>query len=179
MMYTHKSKILALVCSLFAVLTACQSQNGGNKFPNTVDGVRQMATDLSKRTRDEIKKMAPTMNDCKAIMKEEGDAKKLYDYSIKLYEQLDKRDQNPIQPREGQTEVLVNKVTVGGANMEEEKKKQAGGIQKLLDKMNKDITIYEFHFVEPGKTYGRKFTGLVYANNKWLFIPKMWRGFND
>ncbi|OJJ18220.1 hypothetical protein BKI52_25700 [marine bacterium AO1-C] len=171
-------KINFLILALWAMVSACQSQSQ-SKYANTKEGVTQMAQDLRKSSPSDIKKMAPTMDDCKAIMTDEKDAQTLYDYSLKLYEQVDGMSESPIRVREGQTEVLVNKITIGGENMAEEQKEFSGGFKRVFDKMKKGITMYEFNYVEPGKTSGRRYDGLVYANNKWIFVPKMWRGFRD
>ncbi|HAS44789.1 MAG TPA: hypothetical protein DCS93_30195 [Microscillaceae bacterium] len=170
-------KINLLVLALWAMVSACQGQK--TKYPNTKEGVMQMAQALGEVSPSDIKKMAPTMEDCKAIMKNEEDAKKLHEYSEKGYERLTKMSESPIRGREGQTEILVNQLTVGGENMAEELKEFSGGYKKAVEKMKAGIVMYEFNFVEPGETRGRRFDGLMNVNNKWVLVPKFWRAFRN
>ena len=171
-------KINFLLLALVVAASACKSQSQ-NKYPNTKQGVAQMAKALGKAPMSDIKKLAPTMEDCKAIMKNEEDAQKLYEYSEKGYKELDKMSESPIRGKEGQIEVLVDQLTVGGKNVSEESQEFPGGYTKAIDKMNKGIVMYQFSFVEPGETRGRRFDGLVYVNNKWVLVPKFWRAFRN
>ncbi len=171
-------KINLLLLALVVAASACKSQSQ-NKYSNTKEGVAQMAKALGKAPMSDIKKLAPTMEDCKAIMKNEEDAQKLYEYSQKGYERLNRMSESPIHGRENQTEILVNQLTVGGENVSEEIKEFSGGYQKVMDKMKGGIVLYEFNFVEPGETRGRRFDGLMYINNKWVLVPKFWRAFRN
>lgn len=176
--FDEKYKISTLVfVLLFAVGVFPGKVQGQSKYSDTKEGVKQMAKDLKKASVADIKKLMPTMDDCKAIMKTEVDARKLYNYVVKMSSALDKMSESPIRSRENQTAVLVKKVTIGGANMLNEQYEFPGGYKKIFKKMKKGITLYEFKYVEPEMDYGRRYDGLMLINNKWVFIPKMWRAF--
>ena len=172
----YKISILVFLL-LFAVSTFQIKVQGQSKYPDTKKGVKQMALDLKKASIEDIKKLMPTMDDCKAIMKAEMDARKLYNYVEKMSSALVKMTESPIKARKGQTAVLVKKVTIGGANMLNEQYEFPGGYKKIFKKMKKGITLYEFKYVEPEMDYGRRYDGLMFINNKWVFVPKMWRAF--
>ena len=50
-----------------------------------------------------------------------------------------------------------------------------GGYKDVLDYFVADVPIGRFKFVEPGETLGLAFDGLIFVNNRWVFMPKPWR----
>jgi hypothetical protein len=117
------------------------------------------------------KKLRPTLADYKAyfIAGSWQKAKTAYDQVW---------DQYPIavKPNPVQTELLLWNATVdelkngtGDANQ------FPGGYKDIIQHIKPGHTIYRFKFVEPGKTIGMAFDGLVFINGHWVLIPKPWR----
>ncbi len=50
-----------------------------------------------------------------------------------------------------------------------------GGYRKVADKLRPGVVLYAFKFVEPGKTLGMAYDGLVKVNGHFRIIPKPWR----
>ncbi|QQS14123.1 MAG: hypothetical protein IPK81_08065 [Rhodospirillales bacterium] len=50
-----------------------------------------------------------------------------------------------------------------------------GGYAKVAGDLRPGVPIVRFKFVEPGKTAGMAFDGLVHVNGRWVFIPGPWR----
>jgi len=62
------------------------------------------------------------------------------------------------------------------ANDELELSKFPGGYAKVKDYFIFDYPIASFEFVKAGETSGLRFTGLIFVGNKWVLMPKPWRG---
>lgn len=82
-----------------------------------------------------------------------------------------------IKPKAGQTELLLwsassedVKAWTGAA-----KEHFPGGYEKVGQHLNPGLTLYRFKFVEPGKTLGMAFDGLVHVDGRWVIFPKPWR----
>jgi hypothetical protein len=54
-------------------------------------------------------------------------------------------------------------------------KELAGGWKEAAAKMKPGLKVYRFHFLEPGKTAGMSYDGLIYVNGNWRVFPKPWR----
>lgn len=168
------SKLNLMLAIVFLSIGKGQSQTVKQKnYPNTKEGVRQIANALDGANATVLKSFEASLDDCKALMKGEGDAQKLYAYSQKLFRNI---LAGAVKSKAGQTEILVFALTTG-SNESSEKDRFAGGYVNNLGKFNDGITMYTFKYVEPGNTSGMRFDGLTYVNNKWVFIPKMWRAF--
>ena len=83
-----------------------------------------------------------------------------------------------VKPKAGQSELLMWPATVidldegiGNAG------KFPGGYKKVMIHIRLGHTIYRFKFVEPGKTLGMAYDGLVFLNGRWVMFPKPWRIF--
>ncbi len=84
-------------------------------------------------------------------------------------------DQIRVMPKPGQTELLLWGATSaelksGGGHAGQ----FPGGYSKVRDALQPDVRLYRFKFVEPGKTSGMAFDGLVHVG-RWVLIPKPWR----
>ena len=81
-----------------------------------------------------------------------------------------------LAPKPGQTELLLNSAT-----SDDFKKGTAaaaefpGGYKQVADKFKPGVTLYRFKFVEPGKTIGMAYDGLVLVNGNWRLFPKPWQ----
>jgi hypothetical protein len=117
------------------------------------------------------KTLRPTQADYKAYFVEGS-----WQKAQTAYNQL--WDQYPmaVKPKPTQTELLLWKASV------EELKNGTGdsgqfpsGYKDIIRHIKPGHTIYRFKFVEPGKTIGMAFDGLVFINGHWVLIPKPWR----
>jgi hypothetical protein len=54
-----------------------------------------------------------------------------------------------------------------------------GGYRDVLRYIVADVPIGRFKFVKPGATLGLAFDGLIFVNDRWVFMPKPWRGLPD
>ena len=85
-----------------------------------------------------------------------------------------------IGPKPGQSELLVVYTTTGalksGAPVLDE---FPGGYKKVAPYFKADVPIVRFKFVEPGKTLGMAYDGLVFVNDSWMWMPKPWRALEN
>jgi hypothetical protein len=49
-----------------------------------------------------------------------------------------------------------------------------GGYQQVKDWFMPGLTIYVWHYTEPGAEHGMFYNGLVHLNGHWAFFPKPW-----
>jgi len=145
------------------------------KQDGTDEGARAVLGEFLKANVDHAalsKRLRPTKDDYLAVFEPEF-AKKLEAFHAPAWD----GGQVVIAPKAGQTQLLVNRATT------EELKKWAptaaqnfpGGYQKVAAKFKDGLTIYSFKFVQPGKTSGTAFDGLVHVNGNWRIFPKPWR----
>lgn len=84
-----------------------------------------------------------------------------------------------VGPKPGQTDVLVvhtyTDMIKDGAPVVRE---FPGGYTDVQNYMKPGIPIVYFKFVEPGKTTGYAFDGLVFVDGRWVLMPKPWRALN-
>lgn len=143
-------------------------------FPGTDDGAKQLANAFLKPGADCAalsKQLRPTAADYAAVF--EGD------FGSKVAAAWDpawESGQMVMAPKAGQTEVKISSATTdelkaGTGNASE----LAGGWKEVAPKMKPGLKVYRFHFLEPGKTAGMSFDGLIYVNGNWRVFPKPWR----
>lgn len=120
-----------------------------------------------------LQQLKANFEDCLAITPDENDAWKLWKYAKITYS---KAGIEAIQAKPGQSEVIIesenSKHLKQGHNDH-----LPGGYSSVAEKFAADITIYSFRYAHPGAEIGMRFDGLVYVNDKWVFIPKLWRAF--
>ena len=81
-----------------------------------------------------------------------------------------------IRPKKDQTEILLTMTTTDSLIAKGWELGQfPGGYKDVVAYLKPGVTIARFKFVEPGKTLGMAFDGLVHVNGRWVFIPKPWR----
>lgn len=51
-----------------------------------------------------------------------------------------------------------------------------GGYKKVAAYFVSDVPIGRFKFVKSGESLGLAFDGLIFVNNRWVLMPKPWRG---
>jgi hypothetical protein len=50
-----------------------------------------------------------------------------------------------------------------------------GGYRKIADQLNPDLVWLRFKYVEPRKSAGMAYDGLVWFGGRWAWFPKPWR----
>lgn len=78
-----------------------------------------------------------------------------------------------IRPKDGQTELKLwaattEELQAGAVSARE----FPGAYSKIAPHLSKGLTLYRFKFVEPGKSAGLAFDGLVYVNGRFVLFPK-------
>ncbi|QGX97443.1 hypothetical protein EI983_03760 [Roseovarius faecimaris] len=85
-----------------------------------------------------------------------------------------------IGPKQDQTEVILWRGTTGslrdGAPV---LKDFPGGYGDVRPYLQGNYPIVRFKFVEPGKTMGMAFDGLIFINDRWVLMPKPWRALGN
>lgn len=79
-----------------------------------------------------------------------------------------------IKPRDGQTEIEFFETTTDDirAWTPQAEEHFPGGYGRIKEHFNPGFKICRFEFVEPGKTDGIAFDGLIYVNGRWVLIPQ-------
>ena len=160
------------LCAIF-FLALCVIGRG-ETFPGTDEGANKLAKEFLKPGADCAalsKQMRPTAADYAAVF--EGD---LGTKVAAAWDPAWDAGQMVMAPKPGQTEVKVSSATTeelkaGTGNANE----LAGGWKQIAPKMKPGLKVYRFHFLEPGKTAGMSFDGLIYVNGNWRVFPKPWR----
>ena len=118
------------------------------------------------------KRLRPTRNDYLAVFEPEFARK-----AEAVYTPAWDSGQLVVAPKPGQTRVELYSATTQDLKAWTPNAAQnfPGGYKKVASKFRDDLTIYSFEFLEPGKTDGMSYTGLVYVNGSWRIFPKPWR----
>ena len=168
-MNRNKTVLLsATICVVFCAVGRTET------FPGTDDGANRLAKEFLKPGADHAalsKQLRPTAADYAAVF--DGD------FGPKVaaaWNPAWDAGQMVMAPKAGQTEVKVSSATTeelkaGTGNAAE----LAGGWKEVAPKMKPGLKVYRFHFLEPGKTAGMSFDGLIYVNGNWRVFPKPWR----
>lgn len=143
-------------------------------FPGTDDGANRLAKEFLKPGADHAalsKQLRPTTADYAAVF--DGD---FGEKVAAAWNAAWDSGQMVMAPKSGQTEVKVSSATTeelkAGTGTASE---LAGGWKDVAPKMKPGLKVYRFHFLEPGKTAGMSFDGLIYVNGNWRVFPKPWR----
>jgi hypothetical protein len=172
-----KNTIKRIILGAAAVL-AGGAISFAETFPGTDDGAKQLANAFLKPGADcpaLSKQLRPTAADYAAVF--EGD------FATKVaaaWNPAWEAGQMVMAPKAGQTEVKISSATTdelkaGTGNASE----LAGGWKEVAPKMKPGLKVYRFHFLEPGKTAGMSFDGLIYVNGNWRVFPKPWRALKE
>jgi hypothetical protein len=144
-------------------------------FPNTAAGAKALVSELAKPGVDAAAlslQLRPTTADYKSIFDAATAAK-----IDRVYSPEWDKGTFVVSARPGQTEVQMASATVADIKAKNEKSKALPAPYAIVAAhLVGTATIYAFRFVEPGKTDGNTFDGLVYLNGHWVLIPRPWRG---
>lgn len=138
---------------------------GGPGIADPASEVKQIAQNLLDKGPSAINALRPTEEQISAIAATSEDATKLALYVDKLYNSLGEVTQ---LAKPGQTEIQV----FTGADL-------PGGYTQQASHLKPGLVIYGFEFLEPGKTAGMSYDGVVNIAGKWVMVPKMWRAFAE
>ena len=159
----------------FAAMTLafCLSA-GAETFPGTDEGANKLAKEFLKPGADVAalsKQLRPTAADYAAVFEGDLGAK-----VAAAWDPAWDAGQMVMSPKPGQTEVKVSSATTdelkAGTGQAIE---LAGGWKEVAPKMKPGLKVYRFHFLEPGKTAGMSYDGLIFVNGNWRVFPKPWR----
>ena len=165
-----------IICIIFTATLAIAGATVlfGETFPGTDDGANKLAKEFLKPGADCAalsKQLRPTAADYAAVF--DGD------FGTKVaavWNPMWDAGQMVMAPKAGQTEVKISSATTeelkagtGQAN------ELAGGWKEVAPKMKPGLKVYRLHFLEPGKTAGMSFDGLIYVNGNWRVFAKPWR----
>ena len=144
-------------------------------FPNTAAGAKALVSELAKPDVDAAAltlQLRPTTADYKSLFDAPTAAK-----IDRVYSPEWDKGTFVVSARPGQTEVQMASATVADLKAKNEKSKALPAPYGIIaSHLVGSATIYAFRFVEPGKTDGNTFDGLVYLNGHWVLIPRPWRG---
>ena len=168
-----KNTIKRIILGAAAVL-AGGTISFAETFPGTDEGAKQLANAFLKPGADcpaLSKQLRPTPADYAAVF--EGD---LGSKVAAAWNPAWDAGQMVMAPKPGQTEVKISSATTeelkaGTGNASD----LAGGWKEVAPKMKPGLKVYRFHFLDPGKTAGMSFDGLIYVNGNWRVFPKPWR----
>ena len=83
-------------------------------------------------------------------------------------------------PKQGQTDLLIVYATTRELfDRKPVLEEFPGGYKDVLQYFKIDVPIVRFKFVQPGKTLGLAFDGLIYLNGRWVIMPKPWRALQN
>jgi hypothetical protein len=160
------------ILALCVLAVGCSKHAAGPPETKDEAGARAVAEKLAAPGADLAalsKELRPTSADYAAVY-EPAFAAELE----KMYTPVWDSGQLVIGHHPGQTQVLLRIATA-----EEFKAGAAkgfpGGYRKVAEKLQPGVTLYAFDFVEPGKTLGMAYDGLVKVNGHFRIIPKPWR----
>jgi hypothetical protein len=125
--------------------------------------VRAIAESLRDDAAKTLIKLRPSAKDIAAITANTAAAKALQAYSDEVFQHLDEIGR---VAKPGQTEINV----FTGDDL-------PGGYAEQAGSFKPGINIYGFEYLEPGKTAGMSYDGVVNVGGRWIMIPKMWRAF--
>jgi hypothetical protein len=188
-------RVMSLVRPALLCLAACLSSGCGNPGggpgdgtnapprdkqppagqPDTEEGARAVLSEFLKPGADHAalsRQLRPTKDDYLAVFEPAfaGKAGAAYDPAWE-------RGEVVIAPKQGQTQLLVYRATTEDLKKWEGAAAQhfPGGYRKVAPKFKDGLAVYSFKFVEPGKTSGMAYDGLVRVNGNWRIFPKPWR----
>jgi hypothetical protein len=143
-------------------------------FPGTDAGARSLLQEFAKPDADCAalsKNLRPTPTDYAAVFESDVAAK-----VAAVYNPVWDSGELVIEPNPGQTRLRISFATTDDLRTWTGTAMQfPGGWKKIGPKLKPGFKIYQFEFVEPGKSDGMAYDGLIYVNGNWRIFPKAWR----
>jgi len=114
--------------------------------------------------------LKPTPEDVRAVYAEPLASRLIENYDA-LYQ-----PGTAIRPKPEQTELLTFFSTTAALQSGDPMLAEfPGGYKKVLSHFVSDVPIVRFKFVKAGERIGIAADGLIYVNERWVFMPKPWR----
>lgn len=115
--------------------------------------------------KEELLKLKPTRAQLADIAVSAEATQKLETYVKGLFAEL---PEGGLEADEDETKIVV----FSGDDL-------PGGYRQHADNLNKDVKVYGFEFLSPGKDAGTSCDGLIKVRGKWILVPKLWRAFAE
>lgn len=146
---------------------------GSREFPGTEEGARQLLSRFLAKGADHralTATLRPGHRDY-ALVYREPLAQRLSESHAEMW-----RADPVIGPESPDAELSL--VYMLSDQLADETKRSTfpGGYARVLSLMKPGIPIVAIKFIRKGETLGRVFDGLVYVRERWVLIPKPWRG---
>lgn len=155
------------------ILAALSGVARAEEHPGTEAGARALLAEFLKPDADHAaltKALRPTAEDYAAVFEPEF-AKTLEAAQAAMWD-----GGVAFAPKPGQTELLLSSATTEQLKAWPKEVSDAfpGGYKRAAEKFKDGLTVYRFKFVEPGKTTGIAFDGLIHVNGHWRIFPRPW-----
>ncbi len=115
--------------------------------------------------KEELLKLKPTRAQLADIAVSADATKKLETYVKGLFADL---PEEGLEADDDETKIVV----FSGDDL-------PGGYQEHAENLNKEVKVYGFKYLNPGKDAGTSFDGLIKVRGKWIMVPKLWRAFAE
>lgn len=118
-----------------------------------------------------ISQSLPTLDDCKLIFKNNGDA---YSYQGMIENTKDNIVTNSFKNQDI-SDIKIETFTT--EDIKKGKGNYSGGMKDIVDKLQPNITFYKVSLLETGNEYGTSYKYWIKIDDRWVFFPKLWRPF--
>lgn len=168
-----KSGTLLSMVALLCVLLACKMMGGGKSYPDSTDGLKQLATDLRSADAAEGAKIGKdlALPDPSAFFSvtfgAEHAAKLASDYAVDVPKLPTINGFFKMAESNGKTELLIERHTSPDDD-------EANALQEsALRAMKTPVALYTINCVEPGKTIGSSLWSFAYVDGKFRYLGKL------
>ncbi len=166
-------RIRLILFSLCVFVSLCITTIAGQQ--RTLEDARALLQKFVAKGADHkalTKPLRPTKADYVAVFGSELGAK-----LMAYYDPMWERGEAVISMRPTQTELQVWGVATEDMRAWNAiaRENAPGGYERIKDSVQPGFTIYMFEFVEPGRTAGMSYAGLVFVNGHWRLMPRPWR----
>lgn len=167
-----KLRALVLMLGLMAVLLACK-MIGGKSYPESEEGLKQLATDLAAASDSDGAKMGKelALPDANAFFTKtfgaEHASQLAADYATDVPKLGTIGGFFKAAQAKGKTEILIERHTSPDDD-------NANSLQEAaIRAMKAPIAIYTINCVEPGKTIGSSLWSFAYVDGKFRYLGKL------
>lgn len=158
------------VAALLVFAMSCGNSSAGSKKAATPEDAKTYFTDHVSDINSLISKSMPGKDDCKAVFKTSEDA----DIFLGMVKQMSKEGDMGIDGNF--SEVQISTFTTSDLINETRNEAYTGGMLRIKDKLQPNITFYQVTLGNDGKR-GTSLNYWVFVNGHWTFFVKPWRAF--
>lgn len=166
-------QVFVLMLALAATLLACKMLGGGKSYPESEEGLKQLATDLSAASDSDGEKMGKdlALPDPNAFFTKtfgaENASKLAADYATDVPKLGTIGSFFKAAQAKGKTQILIERHTSPDDD-------NANSLQEAAIRAMKSPTaIYTINCVEPGKTIGSSLWSFAYVDGKFRYLGKL------